>query len=100
MMNAEWLSLGFGGVAALGEWLHARRCRRVGRLAFGPAGCPRRWTMIAPMLRVLSIALLTWGLVQLYLLAPRAVRPKSLPEGGYRHLIVALDVSPSMQLKD
>src|SRR4029450_5781767 len=44
--------------------------------------------------------LVTWGALQLYLLAPRASRPQLVPEGGYRHLVIALDVSPSMQLKD
>ena len=31
---------------------------------------------------------------------PKSARGEMLPEGGYRHLIIALDVSPSMQLKD
>jgi Ca-activated chloride channel family protein len=87
-------------LAMLGEWLHARRIRRVARLAFGPASQPRAWTKAAPALRVLSVAALAFGLLELYLLAPRAARPQLMPEGGFRHLVIALDVSPSMQLKD
>jgi Ca-activated chloride channel family protein len=31
---------------------------------------------------------------------PKSARAEMLPDGGYRHLLIALDVSPSMQLKD
>jgi Ca-activated chloride channel family protein len=99
-MIAAWTSLGIAALAIFGEWQHARRCRRVARLAFGPAGAPRTWTRVAAPIRVLGVTLLAWGLVQLYLLAPRVARPVLMPEGGYRHLVIALDVSPSMQLKD
>jgi Ca-activated chloride channel family protein len=51
-------------------------------------------------LRVSAIALLAWGLFNLYTLEARTKRPKNIPEGGYRHLIIVLDVSPSMQLRD
>ncbi len=88
-------------LAALSEWLHARRCRGVRRLAFGPGGEPARWTLAAPGLRVAGVGLLTWGLLTLYLIAPKSARTDTLiPEGGYRHLVIALDVSPSMQLGD
>jgi Ca-activated chloride channel family protein len=100
VMTAEWTALAVAATAALAEWLHARRVRRVARLAFGPRGEPLAWTKIAPVIRVLSVALLGFGLVQLSLLAPRSTRSDLVPEGGYRHLVIALDVSPSMQLKD
>jgi Ca-activated chloride channel family protein len=99
-MLPEYLALAAVALAALGEFLHARRVRRVARLAFGPAGQARAWTEIVPFLRVVAVALLTWGFVQLAVLAPRAKRPQLIPEGGFRHLVIALDVSPSMQLKD
>lgn len=99
-MTAEWTTLAVAALAVLGEGLHARRCRRVARLAFGPMGRPRGWTSIVPACRILAVALLTWGFLQLYFLAPRANRPVLIPEGGYRHLVIALDVSPSMQIKD
>jgi len=87
-------------LAALAEWLHVRRCRRVARLAFGPSGQAREWTRSVPWLRVVSVSALAWGLATLLHLGPRAVRSEKVPEGGYRHLVLALDVSPSMQLTD
>jgi len=88
-------------LAALGEWLHARRCRAVRRLAFGPRGEPARWTRAAPWLRIASVGLLSWGLLTLFLIQPKSARSDELlPEGGYRHLVIALDVSPSMRLAD
>ena len=99
-MIAEYTALAVCAFAALGEWLHGRRVARVARLAFGPSGKPRAWTRVAPLLRVAAVTLLAFGLVELYRLTPRAARPQLLPEGGFRHLVIALDVSPSMQLKD
>lgn len=87
-------------LTATAEWLHARRCRRVSRLAFGPSGKPREWTRLVPALRVFSIGALAWGMTTLLLVGPRAARSDLIPEGGYRHLVLALDVSPSMQLQD
>lgn len=82
------------------EWLHARRCRHVAQLAFGPGGRPRQWTQIAPWVRAAATGALAWGLTTLWLIGPRAARSDLIPEGGYRHLVLALDVSPSMQLQD
>ena len=47
---------------ALAEWLHARRIRAVGRLAFGPASQARAWTRLVPWLRPLAFAAFAWGL--------------------------------------
>ena len=99
-MIPEWTSLAVAVLAIAGEWMHARRCRRVARLAFGPAASPRAWTQCAPLLRVLAVTLLAFGMTQLYLLVPKVARPALVPEGGFRHLVIALDVSPSMKLKD
>src|SRR5678815_684048 len=100
MMIAEWIALAVAVFATMGEWLHARRCRRVARLAFGPGGRARWWTAAAAAIRVFAMTVLAWGLTELYLIVPRAARSQFVPEGGYRHLVIALDVSPSMQLKD
>jgi Ca-activated chloride channel family protein len=99
-MIAAYAALTVLALAALAEWLHARRSRRVARLAFGPSGKAREWTRAVPSARVASLGLLGWGLTTLYLLDPRGARPQKTPEGGYRHLIIALDASPSMQLRD
>ena len=87
-------------LASVAEWLHNRRSRRVLRLAFGPAATPRRWVTAGPGLRVAALAALAWGLATLWELPPGANRPARIPDGGYRHLVIALDVSPSMQLAD
>lgn len=100
LMNALLSLLCVVVLATLAEWLHWRRCRRIARLAFGPNGRPRDWARVAPGLRVIACGALTWGLLTLLQIGPRAARSDLIPEGGYRHLIVALDVSPSMQLKD
>jgi Ca-activated chloride channel family protein len=99
-MIAELTALAVLAAAALAEWLHARRIRRVARLAFGPSGKPREWTWLAPFLRAFGTAALAWGLVTLFLIDPKVAKPKRTPEGGFRHLVIVLDVSPSMQLKD
>lgn len=99
-MNALWITCAVAAVVALGEWRHVRRCRRVGRLAFGPEARARLWTKAAPIVRVAALSLLTWGLLELWQMKPRANRPSLAPEGGYRHLVIAFDVSPSMTLKD
>jgi Ca-activated chloride channel family protein len=87
----------------LAEWLHSRRVTRVARLAFGPRGRPAAWALAAPTLRVLGGSLLAWGLATLCVLPPRA----HSSEGGAaqraedpRHILLVLDVSPSMRLVD
>ena len=92
-MTALLLTLVVMLLAALAEWLHARRCRRVARLAFGPGGKAREWTRVVPALRVAAVGALTWGFITLLLVGPRAARSDLIPEGGYRHLVLALDVS-------
>ena len=99
-MIALLTTLGVILLAALAEWLHARRCRRVARLAFGPGGKANEWTKAVPTLRVLACGALAWGFLTLLQIGPRAARSDLIPEGGYRHLVIALDVSPSMQLPD
>lgn len=89
-----------GALVALGEWLHARRVRRVARLAFGPEAAPRRWVAAVPFVRVAGMAALAWGLATLWEIQPRGFRGAQVPEGGWRHIVLVLDVSPSMQLKD
>ena len=89
-------------LALLAEWLHGRRIRAVGRLAFGPAGAPHRWTRVVPVLRPLCLAAFAWGLATLILLRLAAA------EGGGKagankdatRLIFVADLSPSMYLKD
>jgi Ca-activated chloride channel family protein len=88
-------------LAAAAESLHARSVKRIARLAFGPGGQPAHWARFAPALRVAALGALTWGLATLYLLEAKTHRSADeIPENEKRHLILVLDVSPSMRLKD
>jgi len=84
---------------ALLEAMHARRIGRVAFLAFGPGGRPAFWTRAVPFLRSLAGGAACLGLLILYSLEPRSVEER--PErAASRHLLLALDVSPSMLIKD
>ena len=96
---ATWAATGSAVLAAAGEWLHARRVARLSRLAFGPAGHPRRWTRLAPPLRVLALAGCVWSLITL-IAYNNLSRDRDRQAAGTRHLMIMLDVSPSMQLAD
>ena len=85
---------------ALGELLHARRVRRVAPLVFGPERGPSALARVAPFLRVAGAGAVAWGLCTLMALPPRVHTGDEVPEGEYRHLVLVLDVSPSMRLKD
>ncbi len=98
-LYALWAALAAAGLAVFGEWLHARRVARLDVLAFGPAGKPRIWTRATPMLRVLGVAGVAWSLVTLIAFnnhLPERNKKTGLPQ----HLMVMLDVSPSMLLAD
>ena len=82
------------------ELLHARRSHRIAPLAFGPGRRPAPWALLAPVLRVSSIAALTWGLTTLLLLRPKVHNVQTIPESQLRHVVLVLDVSPSMRLED
>jgi Ca-activated chloride channel family protein len=96
---AFWAALGALVLAGFAEWLHARRVRRLARLAFGPDESPRLWTALVPVLRVLALAGVVWGLVVL-MAFDGSSRARERKAKVTRHLMVMLDVSPSMQLQD
>ncbi len=85
-------------IAAFGEWLHQRRLRETRSLTFGPEG-PHGWTAIAPFLRTLAALILGFSLWVLAHLEskPPEIDPSKEPS---QHLLIALDVSPSMYLED
>ena len=82
------------------EALHGLRVRRVARLAFGPVERPRLWARVVPAVKPLAGAALAWGLATLYLLPPKVHRAEGLRDEEYQHMMLVLDVSPSMRLKD
>ena len=82
----------------VGEWLHTRRIRRLGRLAFGPTARPRRWTALVPVLRVITLTAIAWAMVALFTLKPKQFKEgdEQIPTEECRRLLFLLDVSPSM----
>ena len=99
-MVALWTAAVSAVVVLLAEWLHARRCKRLALLAFGPDAMPRQWARFVPPFRALAIAALAWGLVTLVTIAPQVAGPRPLTDKDLRHVVLVFDVSPSMQLVD
>ena len=87
-------------LALIGEVLHQRRVQRLARLAFGPSAAPAGWVRLVPFLRVLAHGGLGWGLCTLLLIEPRVHRSDEVPDEEWRHLLLVMDVSPSMLLRD
>jgi len=84
------------------EWLHLGRIRSVAALAFGPDKKPSPLGIAAPLLRIIALPCLVWGLATLFLLPPVAHRStiKEVEPKERQHLLLVLDVSPSMRLRD
>ena len=99
LIAAAWAALASGVFAAFAEWLHHRRMQRLGRLAFGPDARACAWTAAAPVLRVVAFAGVVWSLVVL-LGFDGSSRMRERNAAATRHLMVLLDVSPSMDLQD
>lgn len=89
-------------LALLAEWLHTRRIRAVGRLAFGPTGAARGWTRVVSLLRALSLAAFAWGLTTLVLLklAEKDGGNRDQSNKDATRLVFVADLSPSMYLTD
>jgi Ca-activated chloride channel family protein len=88
-------------LAVIGEWFHWRRVDRVKRLAFGPKEAPAAWAKLAPLFRVLALAAACWGFSSLYFVVEAQVHNKDgIPENEMKHLVLVVDVSPSMHLRD
>ena len=100
VMIPEIAAAGAALLFAGAEVLHARRCRRLARLAFGPSRRPASWARLAGLMRVAAAALLAWGLTTLLYEPPKVHRAGQVPDDQRRHLVLVLDVSPSMRLED
>ena len=90
-------------VTVAAEAVHAWRVRRVAWLAFGPGQRPSLWARAAPALRAVALGALVWGLATLLAIEPKkhtASDTIELAPGDYRHVLLVLDVSPSMRLID
>ena len=101
VMLPELITLGVASVAVIGEVLHHRRLSNVKNLVFGTRGTAAAWTVVVPLLRVVAIAAACWGFSSLLLVVQARVHNlQTIPEGDYKHLVLVVDVSPSMQLVD
>ncbi|QEG20452.1 vWA domain-containing protein [Mariniblastus fucicola] len=88
-------------VAVLAETWHLKRIGRVKNLAFGPSGRPAFWTWLVPVFRVVGISLACWGFLSLWLVVEARVHKSGvIDESDYKHLVLVVDVSPSMQVED
>jgi Ca-activated chloride channel homolog len=95
------LTLGVFFLSILAEWMHTRRVRRVADLAFGHEANWRPWQWLVVGCRVLGATALVWGLSILAELPEgTVVKDEKTPEGGFRHIVLVVDVSPSMRLED
>ncbi|MCH8922947.1 MAG: VWA domain-containing protein, partial [Planctomycetes bacterium] len=102
-MVAGFVALAIVAACALAEWLHARRIGRLAHLAFGPRARARGWVVVVAPLRVVAAGVIGWGLMTLIQFDEDrwAPTPKELSDGrAVHHLVLALDVSPSMDLAD
>ena len=99
-MVAELAAMGVAILSILAELIHGTRVRRVATLAFGPTRRPAMWAIAAPVFRVVAIAAVTWGLVTLMLLQPKIHQSEIVKDDEYKHIVMVLDVSPSMRLQD
>lgn len=87
-------------VAFAAEYLHVQRCRRMQGLVFGPKRKPAGWVQAAPFLRVVALSSLTWALITLMQLPPKEHKATGIADEDKKHMLIALDVSPSMRLVD
>jgi Ca-activated chloride channel family protein len=99
-MVAELVACAVALLVLAAEVLHAQRARHVAVLAFGAGGRPALWTRAVPLFRAAALGGLCWGLTTLLLLEPKTHRTDEIPENELRHLLLVLDVSPSMRLED
>lgn len=100
-MVAELVAVAAFAFVVVTEALHHRRVGRLAPLAFGSSRRPRSWAIFAPAIRAIAVVALAWGLTTLLLVPPRAYRPAGdIKPGSEQHLMIVLDVSPSMRLED
>ncbi|MEL7496213.1 MAG: VWA domain-containing protein [Planctomycetota bacterium] len=97
----ELITVGVMLLAIIGEWFHSTRVSKIRHLLFGPAGKGAWWTPLAPVIRILAITLATWGFCSLLLVVQARVHNlQEIPENDFKHMVLVVDVSPSMHLSD
>lgn len=99
-MVAELVALGVCFLAVICELLHWKRVRVAAPLLFGPTRRPMAWVWLAPIAKVLALGAMAWGMTALYFEEPKTHKMGEIEEGKHKHVILILDVSPSMLLED
>ncbi|MGK0187116.1 MAG: Ca-activated chloride channel family protein [Verrucomicrobiales bacterium] len=100
-MVVELVTIAVVILSAAAELWHTHRIKRLAPLAFGPKRRPALWVFLAPVLKIAAIGLLAWGLMSLILaVKPKVYQAKAVDEDEIRHIVIVLDVSPSMKLAD
>lgn len=99
MNSALLIALATVILTVVAEVLHGRRIAKVTPLL---PNLPRAAPFAAAAIRVLSLAALAWSLTTLSQLPPKAHRAKLeiIEPQDREHLLLVLDVSPSMRLQD
>lgn len=87
-------------VATVAELLHYSRIRKLAVLAFGPQRGLQWLAVVAPVFRVGALGMAAWGLTVLLALPPATHRPGEIRDNDFRHLVLVLDVSRSMEVED
>jgi len=87
-------------LATVAELFHLSKVLRLAPLAFGPARKLQFLAFLAPVFRVLALGIAAWGLTMLLVLPPSTHKPGEIRDGDYRHLVLVLDVSRSMEVED
>lgn len=86
------------------ELIHLNRTRKLASLAFGPDEKPRAWTYGAPVIKCLAAGILTWGLLVLMNFKGDSTDLSTelpiIPPEEFEHVVIIMDVSPSMYLED
>lgn len=86
-------------LAIIAEYIHGKRTDKISSLAFG-AQKEKFWTRFVPLMRVLSILMSSWGLLYLLHMEPRIIQGDVFHDKDRQHVIIVLDVSPSMKIED
>lgn len=102
MVNIILITIAVMIIAATAEIIHSRRIKKVKKLAFPTTGKLSAFATIAPYIKTLMLGILTFSLLTLLSLEPKAhtTKIKKVEEHERQHLIIVLDVSPSMRLID
>ncbi len=100
MVIASYIAVGVLLLALLGEWLHARRIRAVAFLAFGRGGRPPAWTRLTPLARAIGLPMVVWGAIALLTYRPTDGSPVMASARYSKQVLICLDVSPSMSIRD